>query len=103
MKRVFYNGAILCPDLLVRGGAVFGEGGRIAAISQVYPDPPDDDHTPIDLGGNLLVPGFIDIHVHGGDDADFMDGTEEAFRTVCRAHARHGTTALLATTTVARH
>ena len=32
-----------------------------------------------------------------------MDGTEEAFRTVCRAHARHGTTALLATTTVARH
>jgi N-acetylglucosamine-6-phosphate deacetylase len=32
-----------------------------------------------------------------------MDGTEQAFRTVCRAHARHGTTALLATTTVARH
>src|SRR5262245_62015026 len=32
-----------------------------------------------------------------------MDGTEEAFRTICRAHARHGTTSLLPTTTVARH
>src|SRR5262249_33620860 len=50
-----------------------------------------------------LVPGFIDLHVHGGAGADFMDGTADAFRTVCRAHARHGTTSLLPTTTVARH
>ena len=57
----------------------------------------------VDLGGGYLVPGFVDLHVHGGDGADFMDGTEEAFRTVCRAHARHGTTSLLPTTTVARH
>src|SRR5262249_6720927 len=35
--------------------------------------------------------------------ADFMDGTPDAFRTVCRAHLRHGTTSLLPTTTVARH
>src|SRR5262249_20964954 len=45
----------------------------------------------------------IDLHVHGGDGADFMDGTPEAFRAVCRAHARHGTTALLPTSTVATH
>jgi N-acetylglucosamine-6-phosphate deacetylase len=57
----------------------------------------------IDLEGGYLAPGFVDLHVHGGDGADFMDGTEEAFRTVCRAHARHGTTSLLPTTTVARH
>ena len=101
MKRVFYNGSILCPDLLVRGGAVFTEGDRITAISQV--EVGSEDYEGIDLEGRLLVPGFIDIHVHGGDGADFMDGTEEAFRTICRAHARHGTTALLATTTVARH
>src|SRR5204863_8237315 len=42
-------------------------------------------------------------HVHGGHGADVMDGTPEAVRTVCKAHARHGTTRLLATTTVARH
>src|SRR6185295_17646427 len=46
---------------------------------------------------------YVDLHVHGGADADFMDGTAEAFRIVCQAHARHGTTSLLATSTAARH
>jgi N-acetylglucosamine-6-phosphate deacetylase len=45
----------------------------------------------------------VDLHVHGGAGADFMDGTADAFRTVCQAHGRHGTTSLLPTTTVARH
>ncbi len=101
MKQVFYNGSILCPYLLIRGGAVTTDGERITAISQVYSE--TEGHEGIDLEGRFLVPGFIDLHVHGGDGADFMDGTEEGFRTVCRAHARHGTTALLATSTVARH
>src|SRR5207244_10620215 len=57
----------------------------------------------IDLAGVYLAPGFIDIHVHGGAGHDFMDGTEEAFRAICQAHARHGTTSLLPTTTVASH
>src|SRR5262249_10828036 len=56
-----------------------------------------------DLQGAYLSPGFIDLHVHGGASADFMDATPEAFRTICQAHARHGTTSLLPTTTVARH
>ena len=104
MKQIFHNGPILCPDLLLRGGAVLTHGDRIASIRQVYPgSSPEGEYQEIDLDGHLLAPGFIDIHVHGGDGADFMDGTEEAFRTVCRAHVRHGTTALLATTTVARH
>jgi N-acetylglucosamine-6-phosphate deacetylase len=64
---------------------------------------PAADDKVIDLGGRFLSPGFVDLHVHGGDGADFMDGTAEAFRTVCRAHARHGTTSLLPTTTVGRH
>jgi len=46
----------------------------------------------------VLVPGFVDLHVHGGAGADFMDGTVEAARRVCAFHARHGTVALAATT-----
>jgi N-acetylglucosamine-6-phosphate deacetylase len=46
----------------------------------------------------LIVPGFIDIHVHGGDGADFMDADPEAIHRVAAFHARHGTTALAATT-----
>ncbi len=45
-----------------------------------------------------MVPGFIDVHVHGAGGADFMDGTEQAVRRVLTEHARHGTTALAATT-----
>lgn len=46
----------------------------------------------------ILLPGLIDLHVHGGANADFMDGSEEAARAVAAHHARHGTTALAATT-----
>lgn len=46
----------------------------------------------------VLAPGFVDLHVHGGAGADFMDGTVEAVRSVCAFHARHGTAALAATT-----
>ena len=46
----------------------------------------------------ILLPGFIDIHVHGGGGADTMDASEEAFEQIAITHAKHGTTALLLTT-----
>ena len=46
----------------------------------------------------ILVPGFVDVHVHGGDGADFMDAHEEATMRILRFHASRGTTALAATT-----
>ncbi len=50
-------------------------------------------------GGNyFLSAGFIDLHLHGGGGADFMDGTAEAFKTAARAHMQHGTTAMAPTT-----
>ena len=48
--------------------------------------------------GGVILPGFIDVHVHGGAGADFMDATEEAAAAVTEFHARHGTTAMAATT-----
>jgi N-acetylglucosamine-6-phosphate deacetylase len=48
--------------------------------------------------GGILVPGFIDVHVHGGDGADFMDAHEEATARILAFHATHGTTAVAATT-----
>ena len=46
----------------------------------------------------VIVPGFIDIHVHGADGADFMDASDEAVARVASFHARNGTTAMAATT-----
>lgn len=48
----------------------------------------------------LILPGFIDLHVHGAAGVDIMQGGDAA-RTVARTHARHGTTALLGTTMTA--
>ena len=98
---LFHNGQIVLSHQILLDGAVLVRDGRIEAVD-ARPGERSADQV-VDLGGGYLVPGFIDVHIHGGDGADFMDGTEEAFRTVCRAHARHGTTSLLPTTTVARH
>src|SRR5215472_11277235 len=100
---LFYGGTIVLVDHLLLNGQVEIEGGRISAIRQSPGLPATVGEHDKDLQGGYLVPGYVDLHVHGGAGADFMDGTADAFRTVCRAHAGHGTTALLPTTTVARH
>ena len=53
----------------------------------------------IDANGLYLAPGLIDIHSHGGGDADFMDGTPEAFLQAARLHTCHGTTTIVPTAT----
>lgn len=55
----------------------------------------------LDINGGFLLPGFIDLHVHGGGGADFMDGTVESFKTVTETHLRHGTTMLCPTSMTA--
>ncbi len=100
-RFLFQNGNIVLENRLLSGGEISVVGDRIDAVRE-SPGRPTDS-TVIDLQGGYLVPGYIDLHVHGGAGADFMDGTTHAFYTVCRAHARHGTTSLLPTTTVARH
>lgn len=52
----------------------------------------------VDADLPLLMPGFIDIHVHGGGGADTMDADPDAFEQIVQTHARHGTTGLLLTT-----
>ena len=81
-------GQILTPDGLVRGRL-----RCTAAIGAIEPlaDAPED---------RFVLPGFIDLHVHGGEGADCMTGADAVHR-MARFHARHGTTALLATTVTA--
>jgi N-acetylglucosamine-6-phosphate deacetylase len=93
---VFANATLILPDRLQEGGLAVADG----RISEVEPRTTASSKA-IDLNGMYLAPGFVDLHVHGGDGTDFMDGTAEAFRTVCRCHARHGTTSLTPTSTVA--
>jgi N-acetylglucosamine-6-phosphate deacetylase len=95
----FRGGTVILEDRLLAGAEVVVDDDRIAAINTA----PTSGAGAVDLDGGYLAPGFVDLHVHGGAGSDFMDGTPEAFRAVCRAHMRHGTTSLLPTCTVARH
>ncbi len=52
----------------------------------------------IDANGHFVSPGFIDIHLHGGGDHDFMDNDPEGYREIAKVHAQHGTTAMTPTT-----
>ncbi|MFL5243571.1 MAG: N-acetylglucosamine-6-phosphate deacetylase [Gemmataceae bacterium] len=100
--KLYRGGLIVLEDRLI-DGAVLVKDGRISAVHSDSAFSSQNATEIVDLDGGYLAPGFVDLHVHGGDGADFMDGTEEAFQTVCRAHLRHGTTSLLPTTTVAAH
>lgn len=91
-----YNGNIITPQRIVKGGSILIEDGKIIAISER--DIETTDAVVIDVEGKYISPGFIDIHVHGGGGFDFMDATEEAFLTIAETHARFGTTAILPTT-----
>lgn len=55
----------------------------------------------IDAGGRIVVPGFVDVHIHGAGGHDVMEGTREALDMIAATVAAHGTTSLVATTVTA--
>ena len=89
------EGLILTPTGWLCGALTLIDG----RITGLRGDPVDDDAWRA-RAEPLLLPGFIDLHVHGGGGADTMQaGT--AIDTIARTHARHGTTSMLATTMTA--
>jgi N-acetylglucosamine-6-phosphate deacetylase len=97
MSIALVNGRVLRDDTLIEGQCVLLEGARIAAI--VAPDDPRcRDAQRYDLGGGLLLPGFIDSQVNGGGGVLFNDSPSvEAIRAIGAAHRRFGTTGFLPT------
>ncbi|WP_438433161.1 N-acetylglucosamine-6-phosphate deacetylase [Gorillibacterium sp. sgz500922] len=98
---------VVTPEGVLEDGSVFVKDGRIAGVwagqsaeaktwtaeAAALPEPQR-----LDARGGWLVPGFVDVHVHGGGGYDFMDATEEAFDAITAFHAANGTTSMLATT-----
>ncbi len=89
-------GLILTPHGFVRGEIIFSDSGKIEKIhgESVAENIVRDSNQPI------ILPGFVDLHVHGGGGRDIMEGGDAA-ASVAALHGEHGTTALLATTMTA--
>jgi N-acetylglucosamine-6-phosphate deacetylase len=105
---ILTNARLISPDGIRDGLEVIVEEGRIRAIRPPAPrlrrtgeQTRTSSKDVVDLDGNYLAPGFIDLHVHGALGRDTMDSSAEAFRTICDFHARGGTTSLLLTTATA--
>jgi N-acetylglucosamine-6-phosphate deacetylase len=98
---IIHNGTAILPDRLLPNAVVCYSGQRITRVAtrNQADRRAVREATAIDAQGGYITPGFIDLHVHGGAGADFMDGTVVAIQTACDAHARHGTTTIFPTTT----
>lgn len=85
------NAHLISPGVSRHGASVLIEGGIITEIA----DRPSGD---LDLGGKMLLPGFIDIHAHGADGADVCDASVKGLDHIARTKLREGVTTWLPTT-----
>ncbi|MCA0970912.1 N-acetylglucosamine-6-phosphate deacetylase [Halobacillus litoralis] len=87
------NVRIVTEERVMENGSVEIEDGRIRRISDRTAQEPE-----IDGGGHTLLPGFIDVHIHGAAGHDVMDATTEALDGMTAKLPEEGTTSFLATT-----
>jgi N-acetylglucosamine-6-phosphate deacetylase len=98
MLTSYVNGRVLTDSGFVDDSAVLVEGGRIIALLPASDRRIVSAERRVDLGGDMLVPGFIDTQVNGGGGVLFNEQpTVEAIRAIGAAHRRFGTTGFLPT------
>ena len=97
MRSALMNGRILAGERIVTGQTVLLTDGRIEAVV-LAADPRCRDAVRVDLDGQILLPGFIDVQVNGGGGVLFNDDpSQETIRAIGAAHRQFGTTGFLPT------
>ncbi|MFE0375175.1 N-acetylglucosamine-6-phosphate deacetylase [Streptomyces inhibens] len=98
-RTVLAGARIARPSGVVETGRLTIEGSRIAAIRSRDADLEESgSESVVDLSGHLIVPGFVDMHVHGGGGGSFSSADPDECMTVVDTHRRHGTTSMVAST-----
>ncbi len=102
MSLLAITGArVLTPLEEIENAVVVVEGDRIAAVGRRAEVRVPDGAREIDARGRTIVPGFVDVHIHGAGGHDVMEAATNALETVANTVARFGTTSLVATTVTA--
>lgn len=92
------NAAVLTQDGMIEKGFIYIKDGKIAEMGPISSLPQHQAEV-IELPeDSTIVPGFIDVHIHGAGGADTMDATTEAITTMASVLPEEGTTSFLATT-----
>ena len=95
MLTQIINAKILTPQGWMKDGSVIIRDNKILEVTNC--DLAVVGAELFDAKGMYVVPGGVEIHVHGGGGRDFMEGSEDAFRTAVAAHMQHGTTSIFPT------
>jgi len=98
LRLIIKNGQVTTPLRVIENGGVIIEKGKIASVfaDNNYSKRAGDKI--LDVRGNYISPGFIDIHTHGGGGYDFMDGDVKSIEEACKSHMKYGTTTIVPTT-----
>lgn len=99
--KYIVNGTVYTPTAIIPDGVVTIEGGIIQSVASLEELEVPRDAEKIDAAGGKIVPGFIDIHVHGGAGHDTMDANPKAIHGMAQFFASHGVTGFLPTTITA--
>ena len=86
---ILTNGRLIFPDGIRDELEVVVDQGKIAAVREQTKGSGEDV---VDLEGNFLAPGFVDLHLHGAMGRDTMEASAEAFQSICDYHTSGGTT-----------
>ena len=97
MKTTIINAKIVTKNEIIQNGVCSFENGFICYVGSKQ----EESDTVIDAKGNYVIPGFVDLHCHGGNGFEFMDASVEQFNEIALFHLSHGTTTMLATTLAA--
>lgn len=96
-KKVIVNARVVTPGDITQSSVVWIENAQIQKVDQgILPEVPSE-YEIIDAKGQLLIPGMIDVHIHGANGFDMMDGTEESILEVSKTCAMTGCTSFLVT------
>jgi N-acetylglucosamine-6-phosphate deacetylase len=102
-KIILHSATVVTPGQVLSEAGVFVEGGVITDVAEAVSGKTGGEWKAIDCSGKILMPGFIDVHTHGGAGLDFKDESPDALAGLSEYYYNHGVTTVLGTLSPLSH